>query len=69
MRLILKKNLNADPLSIPQAGRKMSKRLSGIVGCKYKTSSWHLNGFRDGAVLIVTLGSSSPEWSINLHIC
>ena len=21
----------------------MSKRLGGIIGCKYKTSSWHLN--------------------------
>ena len=23
----------------------MSKPLGGIKGCKYKTSSWHLNGF------------------------
>ena len=23
----------------------MSKRLDGIIGCKHKTSSWHLNGF------------------------
>ena len=23
----------------------MSKRLGGIKGCKYKTSSWHLNRF------------------------
>ena len=23
----------------------MSKRLGGIKGCKYKTSSWHINGF------------------------
>ena len=22
----------------------MSKRLAGVKGCKYKTSSWHLNG-------------------------
>ena len=43
----LKKNQNApiDLLSIPQSGGKMSKRLGGIIGCKYKTSSWHLNGF------------------------
>ena len=27
----------------------MSKRLGGIIGCKYKTSSWHLNGFPDGS--------------------
>ena len=26
----------------------MSKRLGGIKGCKYKTSSRHLNGFPDG---------------------
>ena len=23
----------------------MSKHLGGIIGCQYKTSSWHLNGF------------------------
>ena len=23
----------------------MSKRLGGIIGCKYQTSSWHLIGF------------------------
>ena len=27
-----------DLLSIPQSGEKMSKRLGGIIGCKYKTS-------------------------------
>ena len=32
----------------PVGGEKMSKRLGGIKGCKYKTSSWHLNGFPDG---------------------
>ena len=25
----------------------MSKRLGGIKGCKYKTSSWHSNRFPD----------------------
>ena len=29
----------------PVRGEKMSKRLGGIKGCKYKTSSWHLNEF------------------------
>ena len=45
----LKKNLNAS-LSIPQSGGKMSKRLvgAGIIGCKDKTSPWHLNGFPSG---------------------
>ena len=37
-----------DLLSIPRLwGKKMSKRLGGIKGCKYKTSSWHLNRFPD----------------------
>ena len=27
----------------------MSKRLGGIIGCKYKTSLWHLNGFPYGS--------------------
>ena len=37
----------------------MSKRLGGIIGCKYKTSSWHLNGFpygsNSGSYLICTV--------------
>ena len=42
-----------DLLSIPQLGEeKMSKRLGWIKGCKYKTSSWHLNGFPDGPNVI-----------------
>ena len=31
----------------PVMGGKMSKRLGGIKGCKYKASSWHLNRFLD----------------------
>ena len=27
----------------------MSKRLGGIIDCKYKTSSCYLNGFPDGS--------------------
>ena len=44
----LNKNLNPslDLLSIPQSGGKMSKRLGGIIGCKYKTSSRHLKRFK-----------------------
>ena len=34
----------------------MSKRSSGIIGCKDKTSSWHLVGFPNGINIIVTLG-------------
>ena len=46
----LKKNQNAPRPSEhpPVKGGKMSKRLGGIKGCKYKTSSWHSNGFPDG---------------------
>ena len=46
----LKKNQNAPRPSEhpPVRGEKMSKRLHGIKDCKYKTSSWHLNGFPDG---------------------
>ena len=49
---ILKKNQNAPrPSEHPPArqGEKMSKRLGGIIDCKYKTSSWHLNGFLHGS--------------------
>ena len=46
----LKKNQKAPRPSEhpPVRGEKMTKRLGGIKGCKYKTSSWHLNGFPDG---------------------
>ena len=45
----LKKNQSTPrPSEHPQVmGGKMSKRLGGIKGCKYKTSSWHLNRFPD----------------------
>ena len=52
MCLFLKKNQNAPRPSEhpPVRGGKMSKRLGGIIGCKYKTSSWHLNGFPYGCL-------------------
>ena len=46
----LKKNQNTPRPSSehpPVMGEKMSKCLGGIKGCKYKTSSWHLNRFLD----------------------
>ena len=46
-------------LRITQSGGKMSKRLGDIIGCKYKTSSWHLNGFpygsNTGSVVVVVV--------------
>ena len=52
--MFLKKNQNAPRPSEhpPVRGEKMSKRLGGIKGSKYKTSSWHLNGFPDGSNII-----------------
>ena len=49
LTMYLKKNQNAPRPSEhpPVIGKKMSKRLGGIKGCKYKTSSWHLNRFPD----------------------
>ena len=44
------KEKSVDLLGIPQSGGggEMSRRLGGIKGCKYKTSSWHINGFPAG---------------------
>ena len=33
----------------PSQEEKMSKRLGGIIGCKYKTSSWYFKGFPGGS--------------------
>ena len=51
----LKKNQNTPRPSEhpPVKGGEMSKRLGRIKGCKYKTSSWHLNGFPDGNNIII----------------
>ena len=46
----LKKALNASrPSEHPSIMGEMSKRLGGIIGCKYKISSCHLNGLPDGS--------------------
>ena len=31
----------------PSVREKNVKKKGGIIGCKYKTFSWHLNGFPD----------------------
>ena len=55
----LKKIQNAPRTSSehpPQSGGgKCQNALGGVKGCKYKTSSWHLNGF-PMIYIIVTLG-------------
>ena len=68
----LKKYLNAsrlDLLNIPQSGGKMSKRLGGIIGCKYKASSWHLNGFPDGSNIRSTVKcrGETHRYAVHLH--
>ena len=71
----LKKNLNASRSSEhPPVRGKMSKRLGGIIGCRYKTSSWHLNGFPDGSNIdfllendIVVAASATLAASAPLH--
>ena len=47
----------------PVRGEKMSKRLGGIKGCKYKTSSWHINGFPDGN----NIGSTGEKPTVILY--
>ena len=39
-------------IASPSQGKKMSKRLGGIIDCKYKASSWHSNGFPDGSYAV-----------------
>ena len=50
MLCCFKKNLDASRLSEhpPVRGEKVKTHLGGIIDCKDKTSSWHLNGFLDG---------------------
>ena len=46
----------------------MSKRLDGIIGCKYKTSSWHLNEFPDdGVVTLVQQSYAGEKLTVMLH--
>ena len=68
----LKRNQNAPRPSehLPVRGGGISKRLGWIKGCKYKTSSWYLNGFPDG---IVTLGQQynvgeKPTVILTVHL-
>ena len=60
-----KKNLNAPrPSEHSPVREKNVKSLGGIIGCKYKTSSEHLNRFPDGSNIASTVrimsGRSPP---------
>ena len=67
----LKKNQNAARPSEhpPVMGKKMSKRLGGIKGCKYKTSSWHLNRFPDADNIgsTVSCRGETHRYTVHLH--
>ena len=48
----------------------MSKRLGGIIGCKYKTSSWHLNGFPyDGSNIGSTVQCRGEAHPYTVCVC
>ena len=40
------------PSEHPPVRGKISERLGGIIGCKDKTSTCHLNGFLNGVVTL-----------------
>ena len=46
----------------------MSKRLGGIIGCKFKTSSWHLNGFPDGSNMSQEYNNIGEKPTVMLYI-
>ena len=69
---LLKKNLNASrPSEYPLVRGEMLKRLGGIIGCKYKTPSWHLNGFLDGINILgqpYNVGEKPTVMQINYNM-
>ena len=53
----------------PVRGENISKRLGGIKGCKYKTSSWHFNGFPYGGNIGSTVWyrGEAHRYTVLLH--
>ena len=48
----------------------MSKRLGGIIDCKYKTSSWHVNGFLDGNNIVgstILYRGEAHRYTVHFH--
>ena len=62
MFVFKEKSAHLDLLSIPSQGRKMSKLLGRIIGCKDKTPTWHLIGFPDGSNIASTVCSGSDNF-------
>ena len=72
MKMFLKKNQSTPrrPSEHPPVmGEKMSKRLGGIKGCKYKTSSRHLNRFPDADNIgsTVQCRGEAHRYTVHLH--
>ena len=71
MYTCLKKNLNASrPYEHPLVrGEKLSKRLREIIGCKDKTSPWHLIGFPNGTIIgsTVSCQGEAHRYTVHLH--
>ena len=67
-----KENLNASrPSEHPPVRGEMSKSLGGIIGYKYKTSSWHLNGFPDGSNIVgstIQYRGEAHRYTVHLHL-
>ena len=45
----------------------MSKCLGGIIDCKYKTSSWHLNGFPDDSNIVGSKYNTGEKPTVILY--
>ena len=66
--LCLKENLNAPRLSENPPEEGMSKRLGGIIGCRNKTSSWHLIGLPNGSNIGSTVSYRGETHRDNVHL-
>ena len=70
-QLYLKKNQNTSTSSEHplDRGKKMSKRLGRIIGCKDTASSWHLIGFLDGSNIRSTVSwrGETRRYTVHLH--
>ena len=69
--VFIKKNQSAPRPSEhpPVMGGKMSKRLGGIKGCKYKATTWYLTGFPTGGNLgsTVQCRGEAHRYTVHLH--
>ena len=71
LKCCLNKNLNASrPYEHPPVrGENVENVLGGIIGCKYKTSSCHLNGFPDGSTNFGQQYNTGEKPTVMLQYC